>query len=190
MTRPDPLVALTLTIRSAAPRLGAVRLVAVDGPSGSGKTTVADRLLPALAAAGERVALVRTDHFATWDEPFDWWPRLEHEVLAPVAAGRPAAFLAMDWSGGTPVPRRPVTVPEVDVLVLEGVSAARRAVSQRLSCTVWVEHPDRAVRTARAVARDGDAIREPLRRWQAAEDAWFAADGTRDRADVRWDVAD
>jgi hypothetical protein len=187
---PDPLTALITAVRAAPARLGPVRLVAVDGPSGSGKTTVTDRLLAALAAAGERAALVRTDHFATWDEPFDWWPRLELEVLVPVAAGRPASFLAMDWSGGPPVPRLPVTVPVVDVLLLEGVSAARRAVSGRLSTTVWVEHPDRAVRTARAVARDGDAIREPLRRWQAAEEAWFAADGTRDRADVRWDVDD
>ena len=185
MTTVDDLVT---AVRAAPPRLGRVRLIAVDGPSGSGKTTVADRLLTALTAAGEAAGLVRTDHFATWDEPFDWWPRLEAEVLAPVVAGRPVSYLAMDWTGGGPVPRRPVTLPPVGVLILEGVSSARRTLADRLSLVVWVEHPDRALRTERAVARDGDAIREPLRRWQADEDAWFAADGTRDRADLRWDV--
>lgn len=189
MTAPDPLAATVSAVRSAPARLGPLRLVAVDGPSGSGKTTVADRLLAALIAAGESTALVRTDHFATWQDPFGWWPRLESEVLGPLAAGRPATYLAMDWSGDVPVPRRPVTVATDAVLILEGVSAGRRAVSRRLSLLVWVEHPDRRVRAARAVARDGESIREPLVQWQRAEDAWFARDATRDRADVRWPVA-
>ena len=171
---------------TAPPRLGRVRLVALDGPSGSGKTTLTDRLRTALTGAGVTAAVVRTDHFATWDEPFDWWPRLEREVLAPLAAGRPAHYAAMDWSDGPPVARRPVTVPPTDVLLLEGVSSARRAVTGRLSLAVWVELPDRTERAGRAIARDGEAIRVPLRRWQDDEDAWFAADGTALRADVRW----
>lgn len=183
----DPFTGLVTAVRTAPPRLGRSRLVAVDGPSGSGKTTVADRLLVALTAAGERAALVRTDHFATWADPFGWWPRVE-EVLAAVAAERSAHYLAMEWGDGEPVSRRPVTVPPVDVLILEGVSAARRAVADRLSLAVWVEMPDRNARLERAVARDGEAVRGPLRRWQVAEDAWFAADGTRQRADRVWPV--
>jgi uridine kinase len=180
----DPLTALVAAVRAAPARLGRATLVAMDGPSGSGKTTLADRLIAALVAAGESAALVRTDDFATWDDPFGWWPRLETEVLAPLAAGRPARYLAIDWTTGTAVARRPVAVPPVDILVLEGVSSARRTVVDRLSLAVWLEHPDAAVRRERAVARDGEAIREPLRAWQAAEDAWFAADGTRERADL------
>lgn len=179
----DPVPALVDAILDAPARLGRSRLVAVDGPSGSGKSTTADRLVAAVEARGIDVALVRTDHFATWDDPFDWWPRLEGEVLAVLAAGRPAHYRAMDWSDGDPVPRRPTVVAPADVIVLEGVSAARRAVTQRLSLAIWVEHPDRSVRTERAVARDGAAIREPLRAWQRAEDRWFAADGTRERAE-------
>lgn len=180
----DLLTALVAAVRSAPARLGRSTLVAMDGPSGSGKTTLADRLLAALSAAGESAALVRTDDFATWDHPFDWWPRLEAHVLAPLAAGRTARYLAVDWTSGVAVPRRPVTVPPVDILILEGVSAARRAVADRVSVVIWVEHPDAAVRRERAVARDGETIREPLRAWQAAEDLWFTADGTRGRADL------
>ncbi len=183
--RDDHLDDLVAAVLAAPARLGDIRLVAVDGPSGSGKTTLADRLRSALAAAGIPAATVRTDHFATWDDPFGWWPRLERDVLGPLAAGRPAVYAAMDWSDGPPVARTPVTVPPVDVVVLEGVSSARRAVADRLSLVVWVENPDRAQRAGRAIARDGEAIREPLRAWQDAEDAWFAVDRPADRADVR-----
>lgn len=179
----DQLRELVSAILAAPARLGSCRLVAIDGPSGSGKTTTADRLIEVLSTLGIGTGVISTDHFSTWDDPFGWWPRLEAEVLAELAAGRPAHYRAMDWSDGPPVPARPTTVTPADVIVLEGVSAARRAIVDRLSLAVWVEHPDRAVRTERAVARDGAAIREPLRAWQFAEDAWFTADGTRDRAD-------
>ena len=47
------------------PRLGAVRLIAIDGPSGAGKTVIAARLAADLRAEGVPTALVPTDHFAT-----------------------------------------------------------------------------------------------------------------------------
>ncbi len=179
----DLLTDLVAAILAAPARLGGSRLVAVDGPSGSGKTTLANRLLDALDAAGVSAVLVRTDHFATWDDPFDWWPRLESEVLGVLAAGRCARYRAMDWSDGCPLPRRETTAAPADVVVLEGVSSARRAVVDRLSLAIWVEHPNLAVRTERTVARDGEAVRVPLRGWQRSEAAWFDADGTRGRAD-------
>jgi hypothetical protein len=64
------------------------------------------------------------------------------------------------------------------------VSAARAAVTNRLSVAVWVEVLDRAVRLERAVARDGEATRPYLVRWQAQEAEHFASDGTKARADV------
>ncbi|MFD1147011.1 uridine kinase family protein [Saccharothrix hoggarensis] len=155
-----------------------MRLVAVDGPSGSGKSTYAARLAAELGAA-----VVPTDHFATWTDPVSWWPRLVAEVLDPLRHGREARYRRMDWTDGWPRLGDVVTVPVPDVLVIEGVSAARRSVAPLLDEAVWVELPDPEERLRRAVARDGEASREHLRRWQAFERGWFAVDGTKARAD-------
>jgi uridine kinase len=166
-------------------RLGDVRLVAIDGPSGSGKSVLADALVADLRAAGIRTGLVRTDHFATWDDPVAWWPRLVEGVLDPLRIGRPGAYQCVEWRDGNPYPGRFVGVDVPEVLVLEGVSAARRSVRSALSVLIWCELRDPAQRLERAVARDGEACRAPLRAWQRFEEGWFAVDQTCDAADVR-----
>ncbi|WP_209623590.1 uridine kinase family protein [Saccharothrix coeruleofusca] len=150
-----------------------MRIVAVDGPSGSGKSTY---------ARGLGGAVVPTDHFATWDDPVSWWPRLVSGVLEPLLRGEPGRYRRMDWSTGLPRPGDWVTVEVPELLVIEGVSAARRSIAPLLDEAVWVEVPDPAARLERAVARDGEASRAHLVRWQAFERGWFAVDGTRERA--------
>jgi energy-coupling factor transporter ATP-binding protein EcfA2 len=165
-------------------RLGAVRLVALDGPSGAGKSTVAAALADRLRSRCS-VAVVPTDHFATWDAPVAWWPRLVDGVLTPLRRGRAGRYRPMDWSGGAPVLGTAVVdVPVPDVLVVEGVSAGRCSVRPLLTSLVWVELADPAVRLARSVARDGERFRADLRRWQRFETGWFAVDGTRAVADA------
>src|SRR5699024_1974744 len=112
---------------------------AVDGPSGAGKTMFADALVARLRAEGRAVALVRADDFATWEEPAAWWPRLESGVLAPLADGRSGGYRRVEWerarSAGpaSPAPGAWVEVPVPEVLVLEGVTTARRAIASRLA---------------------------------------------------------
>jgi uridine kinase len=166
-------------------RLGGVRLVAIDGPSGSGKSVLADAVAAELRAAGTRTGLVRTDHFATWDDPVAWWPRLAAGVLDPLRNGRPGTYLCVEWRDGKPHPGPYLAVEVPEVLVLEGVSAGRRSVRADLSLLIWCEHRDPAERLERAVARDGEACRAPLRAWQRFEEGWFAVDQTGDAADVR-----
>jgi uridine kinase len=67
--------------------------------------------------------------------------------------------------------------------VVEGVGAWSRAVRDAATCLVWVDTPS-DVRLERAVARDGEALRERLLAWRAQEDAVFAREGTSSRADV------
>jgi len=131
-----------------------------------------------------RVAVVSTDLLATWEHPLDWWPLLQDHLLAPLASGVAADLPVVQWISGNPRPGGSVHVPPVDVLVLEGVSSGRAAVTDRLSALVWVEVPDPARRLERAVERDGEAMRPYLVRWQHDEEAHFRADGTRRRADV------
>ena len=156
----------------APPRLGGVRVVAIDGPSGSGKSTLARAVVRAHPGA----VLIPTDDFATWDDPVAWWPRLEHGVLAPLGNGQPGRYQRMDWSDGPPKPGEWVAVPVADVLVVEGVSSGRRSVRDRLSCLVWVDLAGAAARLERAVTRDGERSRPHFVRWQRFEAGWFAVD--------------
>ncbi|WP_431873861.1 uridine kinase family protein [Amycolatopsis sacchari] len=163
---------LAAAVLAAPPRLGRVRLVAVDGPSGAGKSTFAARLCAELPDS----ALVSTDSFATWDDPVAWWPRLVSGVLEPLAHGEPGSYVKLDWTSGRPEPGERVVVPPPGVLVVEGVSAARKSVRPLLSALCWLGGPDPRTRLERAVQRDGEASREHLVRWQAFERGWFAID--------------
>lgn len=170
-------------VLAVEPRLGGVRVLAVDGPSGSGKSTFAARVVDELRKLGVTVALVSTDDFATWERPASWWPRLVGGVLAPLAGDEPGGYRRMVWVGGVAEegPRVDVAVP--DVLVLEGVSAGRASIRPRLSHLCWVCDPDPRTRLDRAVARDGESSRPFLEAWQRFEHGWYAADRTRVYAD-------
>lgn len=171
--------ALAARARCARPRLGATRLVVVDGPAGSGKTTLADQLGAALGGAP---VVHMDDLYEGWSGLAPGvWDRLRRQVLDPVAAGRPARYQVYDWVRGRFDRWVDVAVP--DVLVVEGVGAAARPVDARASLRVWVEvAPD--LRLARGLARDGEALRDEWLRWAEREQAHFAADRTRERADV------
>jgi hypothetical protein len=136
------------------------------------QSVFADRLARWLGG----VPIIHTDDFASWDDQFDRWDRLENEVLTPLAEGKPAWYQAYDWArrelGGWRDP------PAADVVLLEGVSSARRAASGRLSLSIWVEAPPDE-RSSRGLQRDGPSMRGQWQRWMADEDARFAKDGTR-----------
>ncbi|WP_438388066.1 hypothetical protein [Actinopolyspora saharensis] len=165
------------------PGLGAVRLITVDGPSGAGKSTFADLVLARARAAGVDARLVRTDDFATWEQPVQWWPRLNTGVLEPLSRGVPGRYRRVEWPDGVPVDGAVVEVAVPEVLVLEGVSSGRRSIADRIGVAVWMRGPDPATRLERAVARDGgEAARAELVRWQEFERDWFESDRASERA--------
>jgi uridine kinase len=156
-----------------------VRLVAMDGPSGSGKSTLAVPLAARLAAP-----LIPIDDFVSWSDFSGWWPRLEDQVLAPLSAGQDAVYQRRDWvndefGSGLSAWR---TVSWSPVVVIEGVTSTRAAVSDRLACRVWVDAPA-DVRLRRGLARDGQTHRELWERWMREETSFFEDDHTLERAD-------
>lgn len=159
-------------------------IIAIDGPSGAGKSSFADALVGRLHERGRRTLLIRTDHYATWDEPASWWPELERDVLAPFARSHDIDYRPRVWVDG--VPRiGPVKLRRwAPLLIIEGVTSARQAIADRLDRAFWLDGPSPEERLARSVARDGEAEREHLAAWQRWEQGWFAVDRTRERCDV------
>ncbi|WP_309135184.1 uridine kinase [Cellulomonas sp.] len=168
-------------------RLGPVRLVCVDGPAGSGKTTTAGRLAARVGERGPTAAVLHLDDlYAGWRGlEGSLWPRLSAQVLEPLRRGRPGRYQRFDW----PADRFDdwVDLPVPDVLVLEGCGSARRAADAVATLRVWVEGP-RDLRLRRGLERDGEAARPHWLTWMADEEAHFAREGTRGRADVRLDA--
>ncbi len=170
-------------ILAAPPRLGPVRLVAVDGPAGSGKTTFAARLVDAFTAAGVEAPTVHTDDLLEgWADLVSFWPRLAEWVLDPLRAGEPARYRRYDWEAERfGDDWQELAVPPV--LVLEGVTSARAAIRPELTMAVFVTaEPDR--RLARGIARDGEQLRDQWVRWMLDEQRHFTDDRTAGQVDL------
>lgn len=171
----------------AKPCAQAFRLVAIDGGAGAGKSTFAARLARALGGA----PVIQVDDFITFLDFEHWWPRLEAEVLKPLFRGQPARYQIRDWVGDVAGPgllNEWKTCAPAPIILLEGVTSSRRVLGPRLHYAVWVEAP-RDLRRARGLARDKD-VESAAALWDRflpGEAAFFAADKTRDRADIRVD---
>ncbi len=159
-------------------------LIAIDGCSGSGKSTFAAELVRALADRGRTSVLVSTDDYATWDEPASWWPEMERDVIRAFERRHDYLYRPRIWVDGVPVVGPPVWIRWQPLLIVEGVTAARRTVFDRLTAAYWIDGPPAAERLERTVARDGEADRANLAAWQQFEQGWFAVDGTRERCRV------
>ncbi|GAB09152.1 hypothetical protein GOARA_029_00160 [Gordonia araii NBRC 100433] len=162
----------------------AAGIVAVDGPSGSGKSTFAAALVARLAESGRDALLVSTDEFATWDDPVAWWPELVEGVLMPFRAGADLRYRPRVWEGGAAVVGPEIHRVWRPILVVEGVSSARRAMTPHLDRALWLDGGSPEQRLEAAVAREGEQAREHLVAWQRFEEGWFAVDRTRERCEV------
>jgi cytidylate kinase len=163
-------------VNDRPPTLGAGRLLCVDGPAGSGKTTLADEV-----AARTGAPVVHMDNLY---EGWDGLPRISEQLdrlLRPLARDRPGSYRRWDWYADRW--SEVVVVPPAPLLVLEGVGSGSRRHAGLITVLVWVEAPA-DLRLRRGLARDGVELDEHLRAWAQAEQAHFARDGTRARADL------
>ena len=170
-------------VLATPPRCGRTRLVCVDGPSGSGKTVLAARLAHAL---GDPPVLHLDDLYPGWDGLAEAVPLVHDQVVAPLAGGRAARYRRYDWKRGGYAEEHDLGTPPL--LLVEGVAAGSRPIAAYAVLLVWVDAP-RAERFRRGIERDGEAYRPHWERWARQEDAHFAAQDTRRRADLRVDGA-
>ena len=153
-----------------------VKVIAIDGRGGAGKSTLADVLATALDAT-----IVHTDDFASPEYPFDWWPEVIGKVFDPIRGGATTLGWSRSgwWDGHDPEPVVDLRVTEV--LILEGVSAARREFRDQLSFAIWVETPSelclqRGLARDDGLVHDGQDAASVWASWVADEDAYIARD--------------
>jgi cytidylate kinase len=124
------------------------------------------------------------DLYPGWDGLAAGVEALRRDVVAPLAEGRPARYRRWDWTKNVYAEPRDLGTPPV--LVIEGVGAGAVAPSAEgptASLLVWLDAAE-AIRHRRAMERDGATYAPHWARWAAQERAHFAADRTRERADV------
>jgi sugar-phosphatase len=157
---------------------GEVAVFGIDGRSRSGKTSLAAEL----GARGDDMAIIHTDDIAWHHSFFDWTPVLITGVLEPLRRdGPPVSFTPQAWidrgrSGSIDIPRG------TQVVLVEGVGAARAELTRWLDATIWVETPE-DVATRRTVELD----RDPpgfIDDWMRAERAHLDRDRPWTRATV------
>jgi hypothetical protein len=134
---------------AAGPHIGRPAVVAVDGHSGSGKTTVSQRICAAVPAS----AVVRTDDVAWNHSILGWTDLLVDGVLKPVHRGERVSFRPPAWrersrEGAIEVPAGR------ELVIVEGVGAARRELMALLDVVVWVQS-DMVEAERRGIERDG-----------------------------------
>ncbi len=174
---PEDVARVLAALRGAPPQCGDTAVVAVDGPSGSGKTTLARGLVDALECP-----VVHMDElYPGWDGLAESVPLLVDHVLTPLAAGRAATYRTWDWDAGRWGRSR--SVEPCPYLVVEGCGAGVGRAGELAAVRVWVEAP-RPERMRRGLTRDGETFRPHWERWAAQEEALYAADRTREHADV------
>lgn len=175
---------LATQVLELPPSCGQTRLVAIDGPGGSGKSTFAGRLATALGEVEGNdgaVDVIHTDDFASWDNQFEWCPRLLDHVIVPlrhVTAGR---YQRYDWVARAFAEWH--DVPAAAALVVEGVGAARREFSDDLAMAIWIDTPA-DLRLRRGIERDGESMREFWAQWIDGETRHYAEHGTAGRVDL------
>jgi uridine kinase len=178
-----PIDGLLDRVQAAPARLGRIRLISVDGPAGSGKSTLAARLAARAEARGLKVLVLHMDDlYDGWDGATRGFGLLRDHVLSRLAEGSEGRYRRYDWNLGTYAERHVVPV-SMDLLIVEGVTAADRGAEPWPSLRIWIETSN-DVRLDRGIDRDGEALRDRWLDWMRWERDHFAAENTRERADV------
>jgi molybdenum cofactor guanylyltransferase len=172
-----------VTERHAEGAPGAPVVVAIDGPSCTGKSVLATAL-----ALRSGAAVVEGDDFyrntlprlsvAQRDQMSDAavvhavidWERLRAEALLPLRARQSATFQPYDWNADDGRLAPPKSIPAADVIILEGVYAARPDLADLVDIAVYLG-VDPQVRARRYAERKNDP--DWQRFWERGEAHYF-----------------
>jgi molybdenum cofactor guanylyltransferase len=179
---------------------GSPVVIAIDGPSCAGKSILATAL-----ALRSGAAVVEGDDFyrltlqgltvpqreamsdaAVADAVIDW-ERLRAEALLPLQARRSATFQPYDWDADDGRLAPPKIIPPADVIIVEGVYAARPELTDLVDVAVYLG-VDPQVRARRYAERENDP--DWQRFWGRGEAHYFRAVRPAASFDIRLDDQD
>jgi energy-coupling factor transporter ATP-binding protein EcfA2 len=179
ITAPDEAIAAALQVINRVQELcGTTKVVAVDGPSGAGKTDFATALAERLPNAQ---LLHMDDLYPGWEGLGQAVTDVHDRVLAPLARGEQAGYRRWDWEHDRYAEWHHLVATEL--LLVEGVGSGAKPGWQFESALIWLE-ADRDERFRRGIERDGELYLPYWQHWAALEEALFAGDGTRGRANL------
>jgi len=165
-------------------RVGKTLFVAVDGHGGSGKSAFAKWLGHNLHAE-----IIKTDDFASWDDPSDWWPKVIEKVFKPISEGE--KYLNYDrskwWENHHPesVIKKPVT----DLMILEGVGSSRKEFREYIRLHIFVDTPEdvcikRGVEKDLITGKTREELLEIWKKWIDHENEYIQRDHPKEYADI------
>ena len=140
------------------------KLVGIEGFGGSGKTTLANQLGSALGNA----YVVNIDDFIvkekltepSWDKGEFDRGRLEQQVLIPASKGERVSYEELLWE--TNKLSTPKFIPDVDYLIVEGISCYHPDIAHYYDYKIWVDTP---IEIAKVRGRLRDAGNENADKW-------------------------
>jgi uridine kinase len=171
-------------------------IAAIDGRGGAGKSSLAR----ALVAKLPRSAHIELDWFHLPKDQVSEARRFDHdrlitEVISPFRSGsRALRFLRYNWGYLAGIPdgfhETPITIPDVDILVIEGCKTLDPSLVAHFDLRIWVDTaPDVALE--RGIKRDieeyhldPERVHTAWREWSAWEAESLARDDRRRRADI------
>ncbi len=171
-------------------------LIALDGRGGAGKSTLARELVRRIP----RSAHVEHDWFHLPKDQVSEGRRIDHErliaeVISPFRSGaRELRFLRYNWGYLAGIPdgyhETPISVRDVDIVVIEGVETLHRSLASHFDLRVWVDTPPE-LSLERGMRRDieenhldPERVRAAWKEWSERESESLARDDRRARANV------
>lgn len=178
------MINLKEALKTVEPKVGSTIFIVVDGHAGSGKSTLAKWLSEKLGAE-----IVHTDDFAGWDNPLNWYPNVIKEVFEPIRGGstllsyQPASW----WENHHPAPveNQPVT----PIMILEGVSSARKEFDDYIGYRIYVDTPkdvclERGVQRDTVTGKSKEELTKMWEDWFAEEENYMQSDNPKAKADL------
>jgi len=160
-------------------------LIAIDGHGGSGKSTLASILMEMLNAE-----TIRTDDFASWDTPLNWWPVVIKRVFEPIKRDVKLLNYSRSKWWKTHNPEPVVNQPVTPIMILEGVSSLRKEFRPYISYGVFVDTPLEACLQRgldRDRGQDGKSDKEiklMWEKWYKKEEIYIKRDNPKVFADL------
>ena len=156
-------------------------VIAIDGPAGSGKSTLAGEVARAFAGNYSIEVIHLDELYRGWENPLN--DELFEKLLSLIAAQKSDKVIDLaiyDWSLESFAGSR--QVKPAQLLIIEGVGSCNISIREKLTTSIWLDI-DQQVGLTRVLARDGEAIRNEMVKWQEMESKYFAKDLTRESAD-------